>query len=601
MRAVRALALAAACGIPAAGAAWNASHAELMTRRHLQRASDGSLQFGVWGPSAQSCKVTCAGQTTQLQKSGDFWTGSASGCSPGASYTINLGNGEKPDYLGRDATVSGTQSIVPQAYTFSSSAKFVDKTKVLVYEMHIPSFTSGGTFTDAIEKLDYLADTLGVTVLELMPVSFTCSNWQGWGYDNCLPWAINPSMGGSLGLKKFVDAANQKGLGVIVDVVYNHFAGGTPLTSGYGGDPFFYSDSRRNSPWGPRPNYDNDYVRDSFLIGNLKMFMQEYHIAGFRWDSTICIRQGANGGDCWASGQPAIPMGWKLMQNGNDQVHALGNAFTVAEDMQNDFGITKATGQGGAGFDGQWGYRFFFDVIGQITQSNVDNVDMGKVASACVMDDGGDPSAVTFTENHDRASSQNGGRVAHRVQPQGGDPNWWTAKKSMLAMGLVLTCRGWPMLFQGQEYLEMNDFAYPIPPKFDWSRAASSLVHEVKDMAYLRTNRRGTSPGLLGGFSSGGKTLMVSNDQNNKVAVIHRWGPGGDAIVIFNFHNTYYQSYGISNVPKDGRWTKRFDGDSKSYFGDYKDQCAWAQWMDVSGGKGSMCVPEMSMVILTSP
>eukprot|EP01065_Artemidia_motanka_P052281 TRINITY_DN93_c0_g2_i1.p1 TRINITY_DN93_c0_g2~~TRINITY_DN93_c0_g2_i1.p1 ORF type:complete len:615 (+),score=202.15 TRINITY_DN93_c0_g2_i1:55-1845(+) len=594
MRAGRVAAVAAAvCGASARLGGPNSW--DFMGPRWLE---DGTLQFNVWGPKASSCSVKCGGQTTTLQKSGDMFTGSAP-CAAGSQYTLNLGDGDKIDYLGRDITQDGSQSVVPQPYSFSSQAVHIDKSKIIVYEMHIGSFTSEGTFDAASGKLQYLAD-LGVTMLELMPVMDFCGNAGGWGYNPCAPWAVKPELGGSVGLKKFVDAANQRGMGVMLDVVFNHLDGSTELVN-YGGDDFFFTDSRRNTPWGPRPNYDSDYVREQFLVGNTKMWMDEYHVTGFRWDSTICIRQGGGSGHCWDKGEPAITNGWKLMVDGNNLAHggSYTGTFTVAEDNENWGGITRPTSAGGAGFDGQWGYKFFYDVVGELTKAQTTSVDMGKVAAACSFDNGGDPNQVTFTENHDQASNQNPGRIPHRLQPGGGAADWWTAKKSMLGIGMVLTCRGFPMLLQGQEYLEQKGFDYPKPPKIDWSQTSSTFVKEVQDIAALRTNKWGNSAGLLGGLNSGGKTLMVSNTGDDKVAVIHRWGPGGDAIVIFNFHEKYYKSYVLKGVPYDGRWTKRFDGDAKTYAGFYDGACDWAQYADISGGTGGMCVPKMSMIILT--
>ena len=102
--------------------------------------------------------------------------------------------------------------------------------------------------------------------------------------------------GGSVALKRFVDAANARGLGVMLDVVYNHFDAGNALNNWDGNDEYFYTDSRRNTPWGPRPNYDTQYVREQFLVGNINTLISEFHISGFRWDSTICIRQYSNPG-----------------------------------------------------------------------------------------------------------------------------------------------------------------------------------------------------------------------------------------------------------------------------------------------------------------
>jgi hypothetical protein len=97
---------------------------------------------------------------------------------------------------------------------------------------------------------------------------------------------------------------------------------------------------------------------------------------------------------------------------------------------------------------------------------------------------------------------------------------------------------------------------------------------------------------------------MVSNDATDKVAVILRWGPGGqsggaEALVLHNWHDTLYTSYVVKGVPTDGRWYKRFDGDAKKYSSMFDDACASQTYVDISGGQGSVCLPKMSMVVFT--
>lgn len=560
----------------------------------------GQLQMSIYAPNGRNCSVECNGQNTPLIKSGQIFSGGVSNCNPGSQYQVHIDSLTRIDPLARDITPDGQKSVVPSDYTWSTSAVKIEKSRVVVYEMHISSFTSEGTFDAAIAKLDYVAQ-LGVTMLDVLPVFQFCGNAAGWGYNPCSPYAIKPELGGSLGLKKFVDAANKRGMGVMLDVVFNHFDQGNYLNNYDGSEIYLYTDNRRNTPWGPRPNYDSQYVREQFLVGNTQMFMDEFHITGFRWDATVCIRQGGGSGNCWDKGTPSIPNGWKFLQQANDLAHngKYAGTFTVAEDNQNYLPITQPTSGGGAGFDGQWGYSFFYGAVEELVKGSSSSIDMQKVANLCVFDDGSDPNSVIFTENHDQASNQNPGRIPNRLQPGGhdGSASPATIKRTMLGMGLVLTCRGFPMLFFQQEFLEFRSFDFPDPPKMDWGQTTSVYVKQTTDMVNLRTNKNGKSPGLLGGDGSGGKTLMVSNDASNKVAVIHRWSKSGDAIVIHNWYDTYYASYVIKGLPADGRWYKQFDGDSSKY--GYAGSCASQTYVDISGGQGSVCVPKSSIIILT--
>eukprot|EP00456_Euglypha_rotunda_P076431 TRINITY_DN7153_c0_g1_i3.p1 TRINITY_DN7153_c0_g1~~TRINITY_DN7153_c0_g1_i3.p1 ORF type:complete len:222 (+),score=19.33 TRINITY_DN7153_c0_g1_i3:45-668(+) len=178
-------------------------------------------------------------------------------------------------------------------------------------------------------------------------------------------------MGGYQALKRFVQAANQLGIAVILDVVWNHMSGNNILENydGNGGSSgngiYFYQGQFANTPWGPRPNYDNSAVFQ-YITDNIQMWLSEYHISGFRWDSTICIRSG--GDPCW-SDIVDIPNGWKLMQQSN--ILSAGSqykAWSTAEDNSEYWDITKATtdtsaglpgAPGGAGFNDQWAERYY--------------------------------------------------------------------------------------------------------------------------------------------------------------------------------------------------------------------------------------------------
>ena len=155
----------------------------------------------------------------------------------------------------------------------------------VIYEMHVGTFTSKGTFEAAIDKLQHLS-RLGVTHLELMPVAEFAGK-RGWGYDGVFPYAPHHTYGGPDGLARLVDACHQEGIGVILDVVYNHLGPAGNHLAQFG--PYFTD--RHRTPWGSAINFDaaySDEVR-RFFVDNATMWLRDYHFDGLRLDAIHAI------------------------------------------------------------------------------------------------------------------------------------------------------------------------------------------------------------------------------------------------------------------------------------------------------------------------
>ena len=158
--------------------------------------------------------------------------------------------------------------------------------EAVIYELHVGSFTEAGTFSSAIERFDYLAD-LGVTAIELMPVA-DFPGLRNWGYDGVLPFAPDNTYGKPEDLKAMIEAAHDRGLMVLLDVVYNHFGPEGNYLSVYA--PQFFTD-RHHTPWGDGINFDgaeSRTVRD-FFIHNALYWLNEYCFDGLRLDAVHAI------------------------------------------------------------------------------------------------------------------------------------------------------------------------------------------------------------------------------------------------------------------------------------------------------------------------
>ncbi len=157
----------------------------------------------------------------------------------------------------------------------------------MLYELHVGTFTAGGTFAAAIERLPYLV-ALGVTAIELMPVADFPGD-RNWGYDGVDLFAPARCYGRPDDLRRLVDAAHQHGLAVFLDVVYNHLGPEGNYLSVY--SPYYFSVQHEN-PWGRGLNFDgeNSSMVRAFFIENALHWMHEYHLDGLRLDATHAIR-----------------------------------------------------------------------------------------------------------------------------------------------------------------------------------------------------------------------------------------------------------------------------------------------------------------------
>jgi len=222
----------------------------------------------------------------------------------------------------------------------------------VIYEMHLGTFTPGGTFDAAIERLDHLRD-LGVRVVELMPVA-SFPGTHGWGYDGIHLWAVHEPYGGPDGLKRFVDACHARQLAVLLDVVYNHVGIGNHLNA-FG--PYFTE--AHVTPWGPAVNLDqpgSDEVRE-FLIGNALMWLRDFHVDGLRLDAVHAFED-----------HRAL----HFLEELAVEVQALGarlnrDLVLIAESDLNDPRLVTSQEAGGYGLSGQWSDDFHHAVHAAIT------------------------------------------------------------------------------------------------------------------------------------------------------------------------------------------------------------------------------------------
>jgi maltooligosyltrehalose trehalohydrolase len=207
------------------------------------------------------------------------------------------------------------------------------------YELHVGTFTPGGTFDSAIDALDHLV-RLGVTHVELLPVNDFNGVWN-WGYDGVLWYAVHEAYGGPDGLKRFVDACHRAGLAVTLDVVYNHLGPSGNYLPQYGP----YLKSGRNT-WGDLLNLDGPSsgpVRE-YILDNTRMWFEEFHVDALRLDAVHALQDSS----------PTHLLA-ELSARAADLSNRLGRPLTlVAESDLNDPVMITPRAEGGYGLDGQW-------------------------------------------------------------------------------------------------------------------------------------------------------------------------------------------------------------------------------------------------------
>jgi maltooligosyltrehalose trehalohydrolase len=255
---------------------------------------DGTTRFRLWAPGARQVELWLEepGRAVAMPRDAGGWAEYVTRDAPaGTRYRYRI-DGELlvPDPAARfqPGDVHGASEVVdPLAHAWTDTAWIGPPPERLVfYELHVGTFTAGGTYAGVAERLDHLV-ALGVTAVELMPVA-DFPGRRGWGYDGVLLYAPEATYGRPEDLKALVDAAHARGLAVFLDVVYNHFGPEGNYLHRYAPDFF---NPRHQTPWGDGINYDgpgSEVVR-AFMIHNALYWIEEYHLDGLRLDAVNAI------------------------------------------------------------------------------------------------------------------------------------------------------------------------------------------------------------------------------------------------------------------------------------------------------------------------
>jgi len=596
--------------------------------------------FRVWAPNAD--KVFVAGDfngfsdsTNELVRSGDIFSGEVAGAHAGQNYRyVILQGGEKLSRIDPRARQMsgphGTSVIVDPSYQWHAQFASPPINQMVIYELHIGSFNPlngqlPGNFASVSAKLDDLAE-LGVNMIELLPVHENLRDID-WGYGIDSPFALEHTYGNPNDLRALVDAAHARGIGIILDVVFNHCARNNDLIC-YDGQClgldgiYFYANEHGFTRYGPRPDFGRSQIHD-FIVGNLAMYLDEYKVDGFRWDAAKYIRRFI---DCVAP--DCVPgdatkqqetdngdnaSGQALLRTANDWTHTHG-AISIAEDFERSSDTTNTTSQGGLGFDSRWD-AFHYAINSAVAATMPSDIDLTSVANAILQVDNDRGShRLIFTESHDevghpvkdasRTPIPGQGQIRIPARIDATNPTSLRARKrSTLGAAMVMTAPGIPMIFQGQEFLESQTFAFPNGTFPMWTNeiSFSGIRNFYRDLIRIRRNLAGYTRGLTGDH-----VAVFHQNDNAKVLAFHRWdtgGPGDDVVVVANFGEKSFFAYDIG-LPSGGTWKARLSSDSMAYGNDYtnsglEDVIAQPQSKDKQPYKGTLSLASSTAVILS--
>ncbi|MEB4211880.1 malto-oligosyltrehalose trehalohydrolase [Mycobacterium sp. 94-17] len=302
-------------------------------------------EFRVWAPKPERVRLDVDGQAHPMKRTADGWWHAAVDTAPDARYGYLLDDDPTvlPDPRSPrqpEGVHARSQLWDPAAATWTDAGWAGRRVEgAVIYELHLGTFTAAGTFDAAIEKLDYLVD-LGVGFVELMPVN-SFAGIHGWGYDGVLWYSVHEPYGGPDGLVRFVDACHAKGLGVLIDAVFNHLGPSGNYLPRFG--PYLSSGS---NPWGEGINIadaDSDEVR-RYIIGCALRWMRDFHADGLRLDAVHALVD-----------TTAIHILEELATETDWLAQQLRRPLSlVAESDLNDPRLITPRDRGGYGLTGQW-------------------------------------------------------------------------------------------------------------------------------------------------------------------------------------------------------------------------------------------------------
>lgn len=426
------------------------------------------VSFRVWAPKCQRVEVLLHDTTKSwpLQPEADgYHSAVVEGVGAGALYWFVIDGQKFPDPASRfqpDGPHGPSQVVDPTSFKWNDAHwQGCTLAGQVIYELHIGTFTPGGTWASAIEKLPYLKET-GITLLEVMPVAEFPGGF-GWGYDGTYFFAPTRLYGSPDDFRRFVDAAHQQGIGVILDVVYNHFGPDGNYIGCYSDD---YFTRKYDNEWGEALNFDgkNSAPVREYMAKNAAYWIAEFHLDGLRLDATQQIFDDSPEHILTVIGKEV-------------RAAAQGKAtLIVNENERQEARLIRPLEQNGYGLDAIWNDDFhhcarvavtghneaYFTDYKGCAQELISTVKWGflyqgqryqwqQARRGHYSLDLTPPQFIIFTQNHDQVANSGTGERLHQMT---------SVDQYKAITALMLLGPNTPMLFQGQEFAASAPFLF---------------------------------------------------------------------------------------------------------------------------------------------
>ena len=442
----------------------------------------GGAHARVWAPDRSSVDVVCAADRNRcwplVRECHGYFAGDLPTARAGDRYWLRL-DGEllRPDPASRyqpDGPHGASEIVDPAAFQWTDQPwRGIPPDGQVVYELHVGTFTPEGTWRAAAAQLDALAD-LGITIVEMMPVADFAGRF-GWGYDGVNLYAPTRLYGTPDDLRAFIDRAHALGIGVILDVVYNHVGPDGNYLSDFARE---YFTNRYTNDWGEALNFETAPPARAFFVENAGYWIDEFHFDGLRLDATQDIHD--------ASADHVIS---ELIRNARAKAGAR-TIYVVAENEPQETRLVRDHARGGHGGDALWNDDYHHTALVALTGKReayyVDYKGSAQEFVSCArygyLYQGqwyhwqkkrrGTPALdlpprafVSYLENHDQVANTAFGRRLHQVC----SPSRLRALTALTLLGPAT-----PMLFQGQEFASSAPFLYFADHKPELGRSISA-------------------------------------------------------------------------------------------------------------------------------